>query len=191
VGTWFTNWGRLEITQNGTNVTGVYGTERHTLTGTISGKIFSGTYSENGDTGPFKFVLSSDGKKFEGTFDNGGGDWNGFRDSEPHRLYLRILDMPSNWSGTWETDWGTLVIRQNGTTVTGTYDYYENCEISGTVQNNKLMGTYIEKKGSDEEKTGLFEFYMLQGGNSFKGWWGDDQNATAEWNTWDGSKTVE
>jgi len=79
----------------------------------------------------------------------------------------------SSWTGTYMTTWtgGTpdvkMVLVQTGDTVTGTYDY-SNGKITGTVQGNKLVGTWDEGDGS---QNGPVEFDMNADGSQFSGWW--------------------
>jgi len=60
-----------------------------------------------------------------------------------------------------------MVLVQNGNTVTGTYDYNDGT-ISGTVQGNRLLGTWTEDKG---ESKGPVAFDMAPDGKTFAGWW--------------------
>ena len=93
-----------------------------------------------------------------------------------------------SWSGTWDTDWGKLVLTQTGDKVTGTYDYYAGSSITGSISGNKLTGTFIEKKGTEEEASGLFEFIINDKGTEFEGRWGDSDTAKDDWFYWNGEK---
>lgn len=188
-GTWFTDYGRMELTQNGNKITGVYGTEKYTITGTVSGSKLTGIYNEYGSLGKLEFNLAADGSSFIGIFGNDEtpksewSSWNGKREQDIFSAYLRTLTTPSNWSGTWETDYGTMVLTQNGTSVTGKYGDDGAYTITGTVSNNRLAGTY-----SEDGSVGYIEFYMMEDNQSFKGWFGDDQAPKQDWSTWDGQK---
>jgi len=48
-----------------------------------------------------------------------------------------------SWEGEWDSDWGHMVITQNGNQVSGTYTY-DNGMISGTVSGNTFIGTWAE-----------------------------------------------
>ena len=119
--------------------------------------------------------MASDGLSFVGIYGENAttkdewSQWTGKRERDVLSKNLRILTTPSNWAGTWETDYGEMVLTQNGNTVTGTYgeaDY----TITGTVSNNKLTGTYNE-----DGSVCKIEFYMDEGDKSFKGSFGDEQ----------------
>lgn len=184
-GVWFTDFGRMELVQSGNSISGFYGENKYTIKGTVSGNILTGTITENGSVYDIRFVLADDSQSFSGVYD-GDSEWEGERDTHEHDKYLRTLPQPVDFSGTWETDFGTMVLKQSGNTVTGTYDYDTNCVITGTVVNNKLIGKYYERKGSRNEVSGLIEFYMFEDGQDFIGWYGDDQTATQDWSGWDG-----
>jgi len=78
-----------------------------------------------------------------------------------------------SWSGTWLTTWneGDMAVRmvliQSGTTVTGTYESNDG-QITGTVQGNRLVGSWSE--GNDAQG-GPFELKMSSDGKMFAGWW--------------------
>ena len=84
-GTWESDqWGEMNLTQDGTTVTGVYEWDGGKIAGTVSGNTLRGTWSEAptyaplNDAGDFEFTLSDDGKSFTGKWRYGSdGDWNG------------------------------------------------------------------------------------------------------------------
>ena len=89
-----------------------------------------------------------------------------------------------NVTGKWDTfEWGILTMSQTGTTVTGSYNYLEGT-ISGTLEGNKLTGTWTQTNGG-----GVFEFNFSSDGDSFTGGYNhktDPQN----WHTnWKGKRT--
>jgi len=91
VGTWNTNYGPMWIQGNGSSITGAYewtgsnGRRRDSFTGTVTGNVAEGTYSQPGypnpdyQSGRFRFELH--GSSFSGTgwSRSGGGGlaWNG------------------------------------------------------------------------------------------------------------------
>lgn len=188
LGTWFTDYGRMDLTQSGNEITGTYGEEKHTIRATVSGNKLIGTYNEYGSIEQIEFNMASDGLSFVGIFGENTtpkdewSQWSGKRERDVLSKNLRILTTLSNWAGTWETDYGKMVLTQNGNTVTGTYG--ENAyTIEGTVSNNKLTGMYNE-----DGSVCKIEFYMDEGDKSFKGSFGDDQSPRQDWSTWDGNK---
>ncbi len=68
-GTWSTNWNDMKLTQSGSKVTGTYEFSGGKISGTVSGNTLTGTWTQtNGRQGKFKFVMSSDGKSFTGSY---------------------------------------------------------------------------------------------------------------------------
>jgi hypothetical protein len=89
----------------------------------------------------------------------------------------------NSWTGTFMTTWSggghddRMVLVQTGKTVIGTYEY-NGGTITGTVQDNRLVGTWAENNGASK---GPVEFDMTQDGKTFAGWWayeGEDLSAT-------------
>lgn len=76
---------------------------------------------------------------------------------------------PTPWSGSWDSDYGTMVLTQSGNQVTGTYDH-DGGRITGTVSGNTLTGTWSEApsyKAPDD--AGDFAFILAADGKSFSG----------------------
>jgi uncharacterized protein (TIGR02145 family) len=61
-----TVWGTMTLNQNGNRVTGTYTSWGGTISGTVSGKIFTGTWKQTQDNtkGDFQFTMSADGMSF-------------------------------------------------------------------------------------------------------------------------------
>jgi hypothetical protein len=84
-GKWDTGqWGEMTLQQNGSSVTGNYEWDSGKITGTVSGNILKGTWSESptyqpeNDAGDFEFTISSNGNSFTGRWRYGSsGDWDG------------------------------------------------------------------------------------------------------------------
>jgi uncharacterized protein (DUF2147 family) len=88
------------------------------------------------------------------------------------------------WTGTWDTNWGTMKLTQQDNEVTGSYvlndnDNSDNGVIKGIVDGNTLKGTW-----SDELGKGEFEFKLMPDKRSFKGYYNTDAGP----NGWDGTK---
>ncbi len=79
----------------------------------------------------------------------------------------------NTWTGTFMTTWSggghdvRMVLVQSGSSVIGTYEYNDGT-ITGTVQGNRLVGTWTEDKG---QSRGPVEFEMAGDGKTFAGWW--------------------
>ncbi len=97
-------------------------------------------------------------------------------------LILSILSS-ANFSGTWQTTYGDMVLEQNGNAVSGWYSYGTMSTIEGTVASDgKLNFTYDE---GDVTGNGWF---LLTGENSFAGEWRPD--GTTQYSAWDGERTT-
>jgi hypothetical protein len=88
----------------------------------------------------------------------------------------------SNFAGTWETTYGLMTLRQDGTRVKGTYvsDGVTN-SIEGRVEKGKLTFRYQEPGVRGE---GYFE--LAADGQSFTGKWRED--GSDSWSSWKGKR---
>lgn len=82
-GTWDTNWGEMQLIQNGDIITGSYDTDGQ-IQATVSGNMLIGTWSEPpsyqppDDSGGFEFFMSEDCMSFVGHWKYGSdGGWAG------------------------------------------------------------------------------------------------------------------
>ncbi|MEA3267218.1 MAG: hypothetical protein U9P42_09805, partial [Candidatus Fermentibacteria bacterium] len=99
-------------------------------------------------------------------------------------LTLLTILATSNFSGTWETTYGDMVLEQNGSSVTGWYSYGTMSTIEGTVTDSgKLIFTYDEVNVS-----GSGWFQLSEGGNSFSGQWRAEGVRT--WSGWEGHRAT-
>jgi hypothetical protein len=93
-----------------------------------------------------------------------------------------------NWSGTWDTNWGTMHLTQSLGKVTGTYDYDDGKiegYISKNLSGNILVGTWSEYPSyAPPDDAGDIEFTMSSDGNSFTGQWryGSSGDWYGDWN---------
>ena len=93
----------------------------------------------------------------------------------------------STWTGVWDTDWGTMELTQSDGSVTGTYEHDQG-QIQGTVQGNKLIGTWSEYPSyAPPDDAGDFEFTLSPDGNSFSGRWRYDSEG--DWSEWTATRT--
>lgn len=184
-GIWFTNKGKLILTQSGIYVEGTYGKD-NTVEGVISDDKLIGTYSEKNSSGSLEFRMASDGKSFKGKYSYKGKsgrdwqDWDGHREENSFNKYLRNLPKPADFTGTWTIKGiGNLIIQQKNNNITGSLGNKDR--ISGTVSNNKFSGTYI--KGN---KTFKIEIYLLEDNKHIVGHYGDDGTAMQYWKEFTG-----
>lgn len=86
-GSWNSNWGRIELSQEGKNVFGRYeGFRNGSITGTIEGNVLSyrWTQNENEQHGKGWMVISDAGDELDGRWgydddDHSGGNWHARR----------------------------------------------------------------------------------------------------------------
>jgi hypothetical protein len=93
-----------------------------------------------------------------------------------------------SWAGEWSSNWGNMVIVQNGSSVTGTYTH-DSGKINGTISGNVFTGTWSEAPSySPSSDAGDMELTMSADGKSFTGKWryGSDGN----WGNWEGGKRI-
>ena len=84
----------------------------------------------------------------------------------------------ADFSGEWESTWGSMTLEQEDGEVTGTYDY-SNGEIEGTVEDNVLEFEWDEGGGY----TGDGYFVMSSDCEHFDGQWrdGNSQGWAGSW----------
>jgi len=89
-----------------------------------------------------------------------------------------------SWTGTWQTNWGTMYLVQTGNTVTGTYEFDEG-KITGTISGNTLTGTWSESPSyAPPNDAGEIIFEMTDDGKGFDGEW--RYGSEGVWANWDG-----
>ncbi len=112
-GTYFTNWGDMELVQQGTSVVGTFGDRDGKIEGTVDGNVFTFHWSEDAKSsitstkkrvegsGVVKFfvVEAGEGKidehRIEGTWGygsetSGGGKWSGYKSSKDVKEEQRL-----------------------------------------------------------------------------------------------------
>lgn len=82
---------------------------------------------------------------------------------------LGRISAENTWAGTWNTNYGKMVLQAGGS---GAYDYCDG-KISGSASGNKLTGTWTQKWpcGGATEASGPFEFTLAANGKSWTGRW--------------------
>ncbi|MDF1862540.1 MAG: hypothetical protein P1U87_20150 [Verrucomicrobiales bacterium] len=89
----------------------------------------------------------------------------------------------SPFVGTWDTNWGNLVIEQKQEKFTGKYVGKFSGTIEGTIKEGKLHFTW--KQPNAEWGSGVFT--ISEDGKSLKGTWGGAESAT-NGGPWDGKR---
>lgn len=88
----------------------------------------------------------------------------------------------TDWTGTWETNYGKVVLQQANSIVTGVYVLKQG-RINGHASGDKLIGQWSEAPSyAPPDNAGEFEIRMDQSGRSFKGkWWKLEPGKKHEW----------
>lgn len=81
-GSWKTDCGgancdEMILEQDGEQVSGTYAGGSGTVSGTVNGSIFSGTWNRNNTSGAFTFFMTTNGNQFQGNY-NGSSAWCGY-----------------------------------------------------------------------------------------------------------------
>ncbi|MDD4833774.1 MAG: copper amine oxidase N-terminal domain-containing protein [Lutispora sp.] len=93
-----------------------------------------------------------------------------------------------SWQGEWDTNWGKMVLTQNGSTVTGTYTH-DKGKISGTISGDVLTGTWSESPAyAPPNDAGDMILTMAADGKSFSGKW--RYGSDGSWGNWEGGKRI-
>lgn len=195
-GTWNTEFGVMTLKQTGSKVTGQYEYGDGVLNGSVSGGKLSGNWKENDDEGTFEFLIANDGQSFTGTWaetkpdPSSNGTWDGER-SKPGAVTQPQPQPPSmpeplaDWTGTWQTDYGVMILKQTGNSVTGSYAHQEGT-VSGIASGYTFTGTWKE---SDDE--GTMTFTIAADGKSFTGTWVETKPSPSQPASWNGQRQAD
>jgi hypothetical protein len=85
-GIWYTTYGTLLLSQEGTKVVGSYDSNKYSISGNISGRMLTGTFIEGDKTGEIEFELLPDGSGFEGRYRYDGDEEWSYWSGERHEL---------------------------------------------------------------------------------------------------------
>lgn len=100
---------------------------------------------------------------------------------------IPILFLIAAWdySGVWQTTYGSMMLEQQGRAVSGWYSYGGMSTIEGTVNDSgRMVFRYDEGTAAGE---GWFQ--MSEGGDSFSGQWRAD--GSGGWSSWEGYRSAE
>ena len=94
------------------------------------------------------------------------------------------------YSGNWNTDWGAMVLKQEGSKVTGTYTH-DSGKLSGTLVDGVFVGKWSEYPSYSEPRdAGDTIFYFAKDCNGFTGTWHYGVHTSGAWSGgWVGTKT--
>lgn len=185
-GLWNTTFNKMRLQQSGNTVVGTYELKNGKITGTLIGNTLLGNWSqdENNDgipeaIGKIQITFSSI-NEFKGTWGynesySDGGIWSGEKLSTTGSALLEPITSfeKIDTNGTWNSDFGTLVIKQIGNTLSGNYEF-RNGKIDGTLVGNTASGTWYEDTNNNGiyDALGKFRFVFSPNATSFKGTWG-------------------
>ena len=95
------------------------------------------------------------------------------------------------YSGSWNTDWGTMQLSQDGSKVTGTYTH-DSGKLLGTLVDGVYVGKWSEYPSySEPGDAGDMVFYFTKDCNGFTGNWQYGVHTTGGWSgTWVGTKAA-
>ncbi len=174
-GAWSTDYGELNLTQEGGKVTGTYAMGR--VDGKLDGNVLKLHYAERADKGEAAFTFSSDGSSFEGKWRADGTSkwlpWNGKRHS-----------LSSQFNGLWKTSFGLMRLVVDGEKIRGAYDHAGGeAKMEGEVKNGRFAFRYQEPEAAGE---GWFK--ISNDGRSIDGKW--RQEGRQAWSPWTGTKVI-
>jgi hypothetical protein len=178
-GHWVTNFGTMDITQNGAAVVGIFHNSVDVGDGTITGTVSANTLTGNWQrsvSGTFQFKLNSGGNTFDGNW-NTTYQWCGARSGT---AFPSGCGFAGSWSTAYDPPNGatscTMSLTQKDNSVTGTY-------CNGTIDTGSISFTssYVKLTGKwhfGNVNSGDFQFYLPPYTSSqFQG----DYNSTLDW----------
>ena len=137
-GDWITDLGEFNITVEGDQLSGTFGPN-----GDLTGKVEeSGAatieFKSAKKSGNAKITPDEDGQTFTGkyTTNNSGGTLRGWK------LSTEADVEPMDFSGLWLSNWGNMVLEQDGNKVKGKYGSQGLATLSGTVTGRRLDFTW-------------------------------------------------
>jgi hypothetical protein len=187
-GTWDTGrWGIITMLQDRNYVFGNYTYANGVIEGNVepgSGGTsvlrFRWRNQDGGSSGVGYFELNQEATGFAGkysqgeTLTGGGSDWSGTRTA--------AAPPPPSFTGTWDTEWGRMVLNQGVSQVTGTYEYGGGM-IVGDVKEGVLKFRWTNRVTGE---TGTGQFTLATYGRSFSGTWSSSQRPADSPQTWTG-----
>lgn len=196
-GTWDTNYNLMNLEQKDSIVVGRYDKNNGRIEGILDGNTLVGTWFESrykvgsfDTTGRFRFLFNTD-NTFTGnrglneSFTN-EGQWNGKRIATVSDTVK--LSGTIDVTGTWDTNFKKMYLKQTGFNVSGEYEYNKG-RVLGVIIGDTMTGTWyqdINKDGNYETK-GKFIFKFSNDGTSFKGTWGYE-DSFSNGGLWEGNR---
>jgi hypothetical protein len=187
-GLWDSDWGMLRVEVKGRKAAGSFDRRSGLVEGEISadGRQLSGiwcqapSYVPGRDGGVFLFILTPNGRSFEGFVWLGGAkggaarEFMGLRPDSTFRSGQGPKVEPKEkpgFAGKWDTDWGAMILEANGPSVKGIFSQGDG-RIEGTVSGDsrQLAGTWLKAPTYTVGKDGgSFIFVLSPSGRSIRG----------------------
>lgn len=171
-GQWFTTFGPMTLSQNGTRVNGVYrsGDGDNSIEGELHDGVLHFRYQEPTVAGEGQFTLARHGM-FQGHWHQDGDDawqpWQGHR----------------QFDGIWETRFGLMRLFQDPDHVYGFFEGTGGASLQGTLEDNRLSFHYQEPRVG-----GQGHFELSPDCYAFQGQWLQDGKST--WGPWEGQRLL-
>jgi hypothetical protein len=109
---------------------------------------------------------------------------SGTKEPQPETVTTKTPAAPAKFAGTWETSFGTVVLRQEDAVVRGEYSMDDRpASIDGAVKDRRLAFSYAEHNARGE---GWFE--LAEDGATFEGRW--RQHDSERWSAWTGKRAA-
>lgn len=184
-GTWETTHGTMLLSQKEGNVSGTYAQDSGRITGQMKGRVLEGTWSQENSSHPCSEIR--DGRRFWGrfrfVFETGtfAGTWSYCLDEPATESWTgqrKEAEAPRvDVSGSWNTTESRLVIDQEASSISGTYEK-EGGRLTGVLQGRVVEGFWTQKSSAQaceltregESHWGRFRFSFEK--NSFSGYFG-------------------
>lgn len=91
-----------------------------------------------------------------------------------------------SWTGTYNTNYRTLYLIQDGATITGTYPAWDNGRLDGIVSEGVVYGYWYEAPSyQPTADAGQLVFVMRADGSGFDGWF--RYGSSGSWGVWSGA----
>ena len=175
-GKWQTDFGDLELNQNGKNVEGVY--RLGTVDGKVEGRVLTLRYREPNAAGEARFTMAEDSFNFTGMWrPDGTGTWLAWNGKRKRRDSL-------GFDGLWEPSYGLMRLSTKSDGVDGVYNYPGGiATINGVLKETRLVFRYKEP---ETEGSGWFE--LSEDKQSIHGKWRPD--GATPWQAWTGARRL-
>lgn len=194
-GAWDTSYGELRLVQVSDNVYGDYNDGNGTIEGKLdkNNRILTGYFynAKAKKEGDFTFIRWN-GNSFKGSWNwynsTEKAEWNGTKSSSafPSLKYYGKFNEPV-WTGGWDTNFGPITLRQNGSSVTGDYTNADGwIRASYHPPTRTLSGIFFNRRAN---KKGQFEFFLEKNDKYFSGKWSWLNNESG--GKWNGKRVID